>query len=729
MSERHSFLSATLGELNRRKVLRTVGAYAVAVFVLLQLMDAAVEPLRLPDWLPTVVVLLAILGFPLVFMLAWYFDIGADGIRRTRSAGLLSRGQSAVLFSCMLLAMGGLGYGFFSYYSSVFEAQPPMTAGASRVFSAPENSIAVLPFADLSEQGDHGYLADGVSEEILNLLAQVDGLNVAARTSSFAFRDSSDDIREIGRLLNVRTVLEGSVRTSGDRIRMTAQLINVEDGFHIWSKYYDSEMTDIFAIQDEVASHIATALVDSFEGLAIKSESQTDSLAASQAYRTGRLHWWRRTPEELQRAIALFANALEYDARFAPAYAAMADTWLLLSRYGNITTMKATEKAQAMIEKALAIDPESAEAFAALGLARWQIGQMDAAESALRHAVDLNEEYIPAQLWLAGVLGELGRYPEESLVLEQAMVRDPLNELLLVNYTGNLSTRGEWQRGRDMMAELLALRPDSTILLRFMSKLELYNGNLVEGWKLADRAYQIQPDNPEDIASLAMTWVLLGEVAEAERLLAEGMQASPNNANLKGVHWMALMVSKRFEEAERLVREMKADYGPTVPASAQRRFDFQLGLLAMIRQDFASARELLLAAVSEEDNPAWSGSEIKTLTLASLALERTGEDERALSLLNDAERLIRRARLNGVDDPNIYYSEGILLTLRDDPDAALQKLQEAYDRGFREQWMLEIDHRLDPLRDRPEFLLFKDRIDDDVSRALVEIRSLALVSL
>ena len=729
MSERHSFLSATLGELNRRKVLRTVGAYAVAVFVLLQLMDAAVEPLLLPDWLPTIVVLVAILGFPLVFMLAWVFDVGPDGIRRTQPAGLLSGGQSAVLFSFMLIAMGGLAYGFYGYYANKFDAQPELLSEDSRTFAAPENSIAVLPFADLSEQGDQAYLGDGVSEEILNLLAQVDGLNVAARTSSFAFRDRAEDIREIGRLLNVRTVLEGSVRTSGDRIRLTAQLINVEDGFHIWSKYYDSEMTDIFVIQDEVASNIATALVDSFEGLDIKSESQTDSLAAAQAYRTGRLHWWRRTPEELQKAIALFANALEYDARFAPAYAALADTWLLLSQYGNITTVKATAKAQAMIEKALAIDPESAEAFAALGLARWQIGQMDAAESALRHSADLNEDYIPAQLWLAGVLGQQGRYPEESLVLERAMVRDPLNELLLVNYTGNLSVRGDWQRGRDMMAELLALRPDSTILLRFMAKLEMYNGNLVEGWKLANRAYQLQPDNPEDIASLARTWVLLGEVDEAERLLIEGMESTPNHANLKSTYWMLLMVSKRFEEAERIVHEMRKEYGDEAPDMVKRRFDFQLGMLAIIRRDYAAARELLTRAISEEENPAWSGDEIMILTLASLALDQTGKPDDAASLLNDAQRLIRKARLNGVDDPNIYYSEGIVLTLQNEPDAALQKLQQAYDKGFRESWVLEVDGRLDPLRERPEFQLFKGQIEDDVTRALTEIRSLSLVSL
>jgi TolB-like protein/Flp pilus assembly protein TadD len=729
MTERHSFISATLAELNRRKVLRTVGAYAVAVFVLLQLMDAAFEPLRLPEWLPTLVVIVVILGFPLVFLLAWHLEVRPDGIHRTKAAGLLSPAKSGLLFGFMLFAMAGLGYGFYEYYSGVFQTEAAEQQLVQREFKAPENSIAVLPFADLSENNDQGYFADGISEEILNLLAQVDGLNVAARTSSFAFRESADDIREIGRLLNVRTVLEGSVRTSGNRIRLTAQLINVEDGYHIWSKFYDSELTDIFQIQDEVAESIATALVDSFEGLASRPASRTDSIAAAQAYRTGRLHWWRRTPSELQRAIEMFATALEHDAQFAPAYAAMADTWLLLSLYGNITTIKATEKAQAMIEKALAIDPESAEAFAALGLARWQIGQMDAAESALRQAVHLNEDYIPAQLWLAGVLGKQGRYPEEHLVLNQAMQRDPLNELLMVNYAGNLSVRGDWVAGKEMMQGLLDLRPDSTILLRFMSKMEIYNGNLVEGWKLANRAYQLQPGNPEDIATLARTWVLLGDVEEAERLVLLGLEEAGENSNLLGTYWLTLMVEKRFEEAEAMVRQMMSQFNGTVPEALQRKFNFQLGLIALIQEDYPTAREYLTSAISDDDDPTWSGDEIMVVTMASLALDRTGDKEAALGLLESAEGKIKRARLNGVDDPNIYYSEAVLFIMRDNADSALEKLQEAYERGFRELWVLDFDGRLDPLRDRAEFLLFKDRVADDVNKALSEIRSLPLALL
>jgi tetratricopeptide (TPR) repeat protein len=407
----------------------------------------------------------------------------------------------------------------------------------------------------------------------------------------------------------------------------------------------------------------------------------------------------------------------------------MADTWLLLSLYGNITTVKATEKAQRMIDKALAIDPESAEAFAALGLARWQIGQMDAAESALRQAVELNADYIPAQLWLAGVLGEEGRYPEENLVLQGAMQRDPLNELLMVNYAGNLSVRGDWEAGRDLLGGLLELRPDSTILLRFMSKMEIYNGNLVEGWKLANRAYQLQPDNPEDIAALARTWVLLGDPEEAERLVLRGLETSEQNSNLLGTYWMTLLVTHRYEEADTLVRELMAQLGDGLPEALRRNFNFQLGMIALMRGDFPRARDLLVSAISDEDNPAYNGKEINIVTMAALATEKLGDSEEAVRMLETAERKIRRARLNGVDDPDIYYSEAVLLTMRSEPAKAMEKLREAYDRGYREHWVLEIDGRLAPLRDTPEFIMLMEQIRDDVSRARTEIRSLSLAGL
>ncbi len=722
MSEQHTFLSATVAELTRRRVPRAVGAYAVGVFALLQLMDAAVEPLRLPDWLPTLIVIVLILGFPLVFLLAWQFDITPGGIRRATSTGELNRLQRALLFGISLLAMFGLGYVFYVYYSGVFET-PAKVATEQRQFTAPENSIAVLPFTDLSAAGDQAYFSDGVAEEILNLLAQVDGLHVAARTSSFAFRTPQKDIREIGRLLNVRTVLEGSIRSAGNRIRLTAQLINVEDGFHIWSQTYDRELDDLFNIQDEVASNIAQALIESFAGLKHKTAGQTENIAAANAYRTGRLHWWRRTPAELERALGFFAEALEHDAGFAPAYAAMADSWMLLSLYGNITPQQAAEKAQPMIDKALAIDPESAEAFAALGLTRWQIGQKDSAESALRRAMELNEDYIPAQLWLAGVLGELGRYPEEHRILEHAMSLDPLNELLVINYAENQRIRGAFSEARQLLRQLIDVRPDSTMLLRSLAAQDLAQGELVDGWKLAHRAWLLEPENPADIEALAKTWMLLGDLDESEKLLLAGLDKAGKNSGLLNAYWLNLLVAGRFEEAERLVREMMAGAGEDIPGSLRHMFNLQLGMIALAKDNLPLAAQFLNTAFNEEEDQSYDTTEILTLTLASLVSKKLGQDEAAASQLASAERKITRARLNGVDDPEIYYSEATILAMKNEVPAALQKLQQAYDHGFREFWLLTLDWRLDSIRDAEKFTDLHARMRQDIDHALAEIRS------
>lgn len=733
MEQGQSFLSAVLTELNRRKVLRTVGAYAVAVFVVLQLMDAAVEPLRLPDWIPTLVVIVLILGFPLVFILAWQFEITPEGVKKTSTAGLLTGTQNTLLFSMMMLGMVGLGYGFYGYYSNVF-----ITGGSSsaapvvieeRAFVAPQNSIAVLPFADMSEDSSQAYFTDGIAEEILNVLAKVDGLHVAARTSSFAFRGLDKDIREIGRLLNVSTVLEGSIRKSGDQIRMTAQLINVADGYHIWSETYERKLEDVFAIQDEISSAIATALVDSFAGLKQTPASRSRDLAAFEAYRTGRLHWWRRSPDELQKAITLFAKALEKDPSFAPAYAAMADSWLLLSLYGNLTNMKATERAMPMIDKALAIDPESAEAFAALGLARWQIGQRDAGESALRQAIKLDENYIPAYLWLGGLLGEIGRLPEEAQVLQQAMVIDPLNELLAINFAGNLSRRGDYAAGKDLLQNLISLRPDSATLLRFISGHAMQNGELVDGWRYARLSYDLEPESPVVIETLANAWDNVGLADEAEQLLLEGLEIASDNFSLRTSYFFLLLKQGRLEKAERLLSEQYGDSVEGLPERLQQFYYFQKGMISLVGGDKDTARNLIEQAIGDDSDQSWDGYQIYFLTLSSALQRDAGNVELAEQRLTNAERVVRRARINGLDNADIYYTESSIHALRGESGAALESLQNAYDHGFRRIWMLELDLRLESLHQEPKFIAIKQQIERDIAQARSEVESFTIAAL
>ena len=309
------------------------------------------------------------------------------------------------------------------------------------------------------------------------------------------------------------------------------------------------------------------------------------------------------------------------------------------------------------------------------------------------------------------------------------MKRDPLNELLMVNYAGNLSIRGDWEEGRALMRDVLQLHPDSTMLLRSLAKMELVNGNLVEGWKLANRAYQLEPNNPEEIAALARTWMMLGDTEKAEALVLKGLGTSDQNANLLITHLMTLLAAHRYEDAEALVREMMQQMGDELPEYLQRRFNFQLGLIAMVRGDYHEARPLLTSAIKDEDQQAYSGDDVWVVTLAALASERVGATEEAQELLESAERIIQRGRLNGVDDSGIYYSEAVLLSMRSQPDRAMEKLLEAYDRGFREQWMLEIDGRLEPLRGQPEFTDLMDRIREDLSRARIEIDSLTVAFL
>jgi len=246
---------------------------------------------------------------------------------------------------------------------------------------------------------------------------------------------------------------------------------------------------------------------------------------------------------------------------------------------------------------------------------------------------------------------------------------------------------------------------------------------------LAHRAWQLQPDNPEDISTLARAWLVLGGLDEAEELVQKGLETSGQNANLQNVYWQLLLLTGRLEEAQSLVQNMMAEFGGEVPAGLQSNFDLQLGMIAALKADYQLAYEYFNRAISNEDNPAYSGNEILVFTMASLMSRQAGKPDEAQARLTEAERKVKRARLNGVDDPGIYYTEAIIWTMRDDQEKALQKLNLAYEHGFREQWLLEIDGRLDPLRQQTAFIELKNRLEDELTRALAEVRSNSMALL
>ncbi|MEO0436945.1 MAG: adenylyl cyclase, partial [Pseudomonadota bacterium] len=313
-------------ELKRRNVFRVAGVYAVVGWLLVQVSASIEEAIGLPAWFDGLVVALLAIGFPIALIFAWAFELTADGIKRTVDVptgesitGNTGNKLDLVLVLALFVFAGAiLAPKFLSSGASA------LLGGASAV--AAEPSIAVLPFADLSPDNNQEYFADGISEELLNVLAKVDGMKVAGRTSSFAFKGRNEDLREIGRVLDVAHILEGSVRSQGDRVRVTAQLIQVSDGFHLWSETYDGDLRDIFAVQDDIAAQILMAMktqlkVDATPDLAPVSRAD---VTAYGLFLEARDLIYTRSPANMERALELLNSAIEIDPNYAPAYAARA---------------------------------------------------------------------------------------------------------------------------------------------------------------------------------------------------------------------------------------------------------------------------------------------------------------------------------------------------------------------------------------------------------------------
>ncbi len=419
-------------ELRRRRVVSTSAAYLAVAFVLLQLGEILFPAFDLgPAALRALFALLLAL-FPIVIALSWVYDVTSAGVLRTDD-GAPGAGPHPVLKAGVLasaLALGAAGW------------WAVRTVDPGAAFAPSGSSIGVLPFADLSPGGDQAYLGDGLAEEILNILAGVDGLQVAARTSSFAFREN-DDVRAIGSRLDVAYVLEGSVRRSGDDVRVTAQLIDSETGFHLWSETYDREVDDLFALQDEIARSIAEALLGELE-LRPAGARYVASAEAQELYYRGRAQWNRRDAVGIPGAIELFTRAIEEDSLYAEAYAGLADSWALMPQFvPSVDAADAMERAEALAHRAIGLNDDLAEPHASLGLVRALAGDRVGALSELGRAIDLNGSYAPALHWRANVLAEMGRLREAQADAERAASVDPLSASIAVDHANILLWLGD----------------------------------------------------------------------------------------------------------------------------------------------------------------------------------------------------------------------------------------------------------------------------------------------
>lgn len=369
-------LPSFLAELKHRNVYRAAVVYAAVGWALLEVSDVVLPRLGLPDWAVNVVLAIVLLGFPLALVFAWIFDLNTQGIVRTPPLSPEVHHHvsitSIVEFFVICVLVVTVGYLYvdrLSLQKMVMEPvihEKPEASQATAPNPEQYRAIAVLPFADMSETRDQAWFAEGVAEELLLALSQVDELKVVARTSSFAFKDTDKTIAEIADILGVQAVLEGSVRRSGDRVRITAQLVDAGTGYHIWSGSYQRQLKDIFELQDELARSLVQALrIQLGVGAAgVLVAEQTRNLEAYNAFIRGRtlMNWGN--PENIAQSISHFENAVAADPNYALAWGFLG--WARSSVFfWQPMSEPASEAAIAAYERALELEPEQSEALAA----------------------------------------------------------------------------------------------------------------------------------------------------------------------------------------------------------------------------------------------------------------------------------------------------------------------------------------------------------------------------
>ncbi len=450
-------------ELKRRRVFRALIGYGVAAFAVLQIIEPIMHGLHWPDSVLSYVVAALAVGFPIVVSLAWIFDVNAGHIERTAPApaGVLKGARLALV----LAGIGALAAvpGVVWYFLVRGIDRPSSSAGST----ANRRSIAVLPFTDLSPARDQEYFAEGIAEEILNALVQVDGLNVFGRTSSFSFKDRGEDPRCIGHKLGADAVLEGSVRKSGTRVRITAQLISTENGYHLWSQAYDRDLTDIFAVQEEIARAVVTAAKGKLlpDRAAVPQARRTANSEAYTQFLIGRQLYNRHTRQDYGRSVAAFERALALDPSYAPAHADLSHALILLVNSGEptqATRIDAQRRAVAEAEKAVRLAPDLADAYQARGACRMEIvWDWDGARQDLERAIALAPGSALSRLRLGQLRAVLGNLADGITLVREAIERDPLDPAAWDFLGRFLAASGDLGGAREALQRGLTIAPDS----------------------------------------------------------------------------------------------------------------------------------------------------------------------------------------------------------------------------------------------------------------------------
>jgi len=697
---------STWTKLRRRKVVQWGLAYAAGAWGLLQGLQFLAEAF---DWSSRVLqlgTLIALIGLPIVLVLAWYHgDRGEQRPRRTEVAVI-----------ALLCALGGSVFWWFDRARE--EAGPAIESQARPAASADARpSIAVLPFENRSRLAEDAFFADGIHDDILTQLTKVGAMKVISRTSVEQFRDTRLTTKEIGEKLGVTRVLEGGVQRAGDRVRVTVQLIDPATDAHVWAESYDRELSaaNLFAIQSEVATAVALALnarLNAAEQARIGAVP-TRSLEAWEAYQLGQQRRENITAANLAEAERHFRSAIELDPQFGQAYAALARTLIAQTGWGGAPEAVKLREAEQHARKAVELAPNVGEAWTALGVVAERHGDYRLAEEHYRKAIQLSPNLEHAYSRLAEALVNLGREDEALVYSARSVELSPYSSSTAHWHARLLLRVGRFDEAEISFRRALEIDPGQSTTYRFLAMLQAYAHNdFVAAVPLALKVIELDPDAP--YARLNLSWLYrdLNDLAEAERILQEARQGIGDSRELLSESAYLRFLVGDMAGCERLVAQaLEVDPDAVYLKQILGWIDLHRGNPARSRSWFVQAYPHLVGT----DAPIVVWDLSGAIELAYV-LELTGESQRARELLAAAEATMKRTPRMG--EAGYGVADARILALRGNRGAALAALHEAAQAGWRFDWRYHRDY--DPaftsIRQDPEFKAIFADIERDMAR-------------
>lgn len=666
-------MSSIFQELKRRNVFRVGAAYVVVAWLIIQFIGTISDPLSLPEWTEAFFIVVLTTGLPLVLLFAWAFEITPDGLKKTRDVktegSVTATTGKKLNYAIIAVLVLSLGYFLWERQGLVEQAERTAAVGvdATEVTqTSSAASIAVLPFVNMSADPDQEYFSDGISEELLNLLAKIPNLHVPARTSSFQFKGQNLDISEIAKQLNVKHILEGSVRRADVRIRVTAQLIEARTGYHLWSDSYDRELDDIFAIQEEIAAAIVAALSETL-GLQVDAAPQVRAAANPEAYNAHLLAQHqikKRTNADIKASIINYERALEFDPDYAPSHAGLGLAWYLLTAssatYGDLTLDESLSRGLPHIERALELDPDLPEALGSMGLTLSARYQEEAALPYFEKALALNPSLTDIRNWYASSLAEVGKIEEALRETEKAYEIDPLSVLTLNNYSHELIRRRQFEKAGPVLDRLSQLDPVRGALWK--GNVFVLQGRAADGVEQWMRGVDLETSNFRSRSQAATGLWNLG-------LHDAGIAVWPRPDNLYGLVSNGLDFDYILELAQ---QDFNND--PNNPEA--------LSHLAWAQWDVGNKDEALKLAERHLRSIGDTQRPIDFINIMfALDAWRRGDDEMIFERIAPIEAFIDQAFESGVDFFFLHLGKALFAQMRGQSDIAIEHLSKAATRS------------------------------------------------